>query len=651
MGKWWCLATGLVLSVVVVGGGAAQEKGKKQSAQGVFGLDKVHGFHLEFTAKEWDKMQQVKGGKGFGFGGPPKKDDKPADPLADLHKGGGFGMEFPWATASFTAEGKAYKNVGVRYKGNFTYMASQGMLRRPMQIDLEHQGQEQRFHDLKKLNFGNGVADPSRIREALAFGVFRAAGVPAPRTAFAEITLTVPGKYDKELIGMYTMIEFVGRAFLKDHFKNADGLLVKPEGLRSLDYLGEDWKPYEDRYRPKTDATKEQKQRLIDFTRIINKGDDEQFRKEIASYLDIDEFLRYLAVNALIVNPDSFLGMGHNYFMYLRPDNDKFVIIPWDLDLSMGSMPFGGSPEQQIDLSLQHPHMGQVKLIDRLLAMKDVNAKYQKILKEVATTAFGKEKILKDIATLEQTTKESLAREKKAQEARKEQPGGGFGGFKGPMGGQPASLKTFVEKRTESVVAQLAGERKGYEPPGMGFGPPGGKGGKGFGLGQFLGGPLLKEMDTNDDKKISQEEMRAWVKKIFKEQDRDGKGMDDKAFGEVLVKFMPKFGPPKGPPDGKGPPDKKGPPDGKGPPGGFDFGLILGGMVVKAIDPKAESGAKITLEKALTAFDGFFKDWDKNKDGSLDEAELAEGLNRILVPPGFGPPPGGDPFPKKEEKK
>jgi hypothetical protein len=40
-------------------------------------------------------------------------------------------------------------------------------------------------------------------------------------------------------------------------------------------------------------------------------------------------------------------------------------------------------------------------------------------------------------------------------------------------------LKTFVQKRTASIAAQLAGKSKGYVPRGFGFGPPGG--GPGFG--------------------------------------------------------------------------------------------------------------------------------------------------------------------------
>ena len=41
------------------------------------------------------------------------------------------------------------------------------------------------------------------------------------------------------------------------------------------------------------------------------------------------------------------------------------------------------------------------------------------------------------------------------------------------MFGQGPSLRTFVEKRTASVAAQLAGEREGYVPSGK-FGAPGG---------------------------------------------------------------------------------------------------------------------------------------------------------------------------------
>lgn len=450
-----------------ISAGAALAQAKEDP---LFGLTKVHAFHLEMMAVDYQKMQPPPGMKFPGFG--PKL-PAPKDPPKDVHKSAGvFGTEFPWAKADFTALGQTFKKVGVRYKGNFTYVASAQLLRRPMKIELDHYDDEApRLHGHRKINLANGVNDAARTREALAFSVYRAAGVPASRTAYAEVTLTVPGKYTREYVGLYTVIEQVDKAFLKAHFKSAKGLLLKPENLRGgIEYLGEDWARYEGKYRPKNEGTREQQNRLIAFARLIHKADDEAFRKEIGAYLDLDAFVRFLAADALMANLDSYLGYGHNFYLYLRPDTNRFVFMPWDLDLSMGMWPVGGPPDKQIDLSLEHPHIGQNKLIDRLFAMKDVKEKYTKTLMELATTCFTKEKLLKELARLEQATKEPLAREKAASAARKESTRGPFGG----MIAQAPSLSVFVEKRTASVLAQLAGERKGYVPTGMGFGPPGG---------------------------------------------------------------------------------------------------------------------------------------------------------------------------------
>ena len=75
----------------------------------------------------------------------------------------------------------------------------------------------------------------------LAFALFREAGLPAPRTALAEVTLTVPGSHDKAYLGLYTLVEPMDRAFLKHRFQTDKGLLVRPQGLRGLDFLGDDW--------------------------------------------------------------------------------------------------------------------------------------------------------------------------------------------------------------------------------------------------------------------------------------------------------------------------------------------------------------------------------------------------------------------------
>ena len=153
-----------------------------------------------------------------------------------------------------TAEGKTYKGVGLRYSGNASYMASAGGLKRSFLVDLERSDNPD-FHGLHAIGLQSGALDPAKAREALAFALFREAGVPAPRTAMAEVTLTVPGRHDKAYLGLYTLVEPVDRAFLKDRFHTDKGLLLRPQGLRGLDFLGDDWEKYRGPYRPLAEPT------------------------------------------------------------------------------------------------------------------------------------------------------------------------------------------------------------------------------------------------------------------------------------------------------------------------------------------------------------------------------------------------------------
>ncbi len=54
-----------------------------------------------------------------------------------------------------------------------------------------------------------------------------------------------------------------------------------------------------------------------------------------------------------------------------------------------------GTADQLMDLSLTHPYPGDNKLVERLLAIKEVSEKYRKLLKELSEKAFTKEQLLK----------------------------------------------------------------------------------------------------------------------------------------------------------------------------------------------------------------------------------------------------------------
>ncbi len=479
-----------LLLIFVLDGVEPAADGQEGKDGQVFGQTRIWAIHLDIPAREYEAMQPAGGFPGPKGPGQPKVKKDKRDSERNL-----FGTEFPWAQGALTAGGKTYKKVGLRYAGDVTYFASAGRLKRPFKVEFSRFDGEP-FHGLTAFHLHAMPLDPAKAREAIAYAVFRAAGVPAPRTAFAEVTLTVPGKYDKEYLGLYTLVESVDKRFLQDRFQTDKGLLLNPFGLRGIDHFGDDWEQYKGKYRPQSEPTKEQAKRVIDFANLVNKASDEQFRKDIGSYLDMDEFLRFMAANALVSNLQSFFALGHNYSLYLHPKTNKFVFIPGDLEFSLANFMLMGSAEQQMDLSLFHPYPGDNKLVDRLLGIPEVRTQYQKLLQNLASTAFTRKQLLKDIEAIEKVTKEPLAREKKAAEARKEGPGG----FGPPGGPKPPDLRTFIDKRTASVAAQLTGKSKGVVPQFAGFGPP--KGGP-------IGGPFGKGPNQPVDEKTMRDLVKA----------------------------------------------------------------------------------------------------------------------------------------------
>jgi hypothetical protein len=587
---------------------AAAEKPAAPPAPAVFDPLKVWQVHVTVSAEEFAAMQP-RAARGFPGFGPAPKEPK-ADPKREVHRNN-FGMDLPWAAGSVTIADESFERVALRYKGNGTIGDASRTVKKSFKIDLQKLGGKGRWGGSKTVNLHCGVADPSKLRESLGYEVYRAAGVPAPRTTLAEVRLTVPGKHDKELLGLYTVVEEVDKPFLRAHFGSDKGLLMKPEGLRDFEDKGDKWDAYKKQHAPKREATKEEAARLIAFARLVHKADDAAFGKEIASHLDVDGYLRFLAATAFLANTDSFFVLGHNYYLYLHPKTQRLHFLPWDLDRAFANFPILGSNVRQMDLSLAHPYGGTHRLTERLLAIPEVAARYRKLLKELAGTAFQKERLLKGLAAAEAAAKGPLEREAEAAAARKERGPGSLAFF-----GPPPALRRFVERRTASVAAQAAGTSKGYVPA-AGFGPGGGK------VGQILAGPMLESLDKDEDERLSREEWVGAARRLFAacEKDEDGR-VDLKSLTAGLAKSLP------APPDGA-------------PPGDGLAGVMAGPILARA---DADKDGKITSEEALAAAESLFDEFDKAKAGKLDEDAFGELLSALF------PAPKGPPAPPKGKK-
>lgn len=241
--------------------------------------------------------------------------------------------------------GQIFDSVGVKYKGNSSYRASNK--KNPLHIELDHIIGKQDYGGATDLKLSNVFADPSFVREALSYWIL-SHYMHCPRANFAKVY--VNGAY----YGLMTNVENIGKSFLSDHFASSKGAFFKctpvggagPGGNNSyptLGWLGATPSLYQKAYELKSDAGWEELVHLIDT--LNNKT------AAVDQILDVDRALWMLAFDNLLVNLDSYLGsFSQNYYLY-RGENRRFNSIVWDLNMSFGGFTllagstggFGGS--------------------------------------------------------------------------------------------------------------------------------------------------------------------------------------------------------------------------------------------------------------------------------------------------------------------
>lgn len=443
----------------------SNESGRANSLRpsDIFQFTNVWTIHLRFTPEQWQAMEPRQ------TGGPPGGSRRGS--FLQGPEGGrngiaaAFGIVFDYVRADLEFGTNKFKEVGVRYKGNGTFLSSRESLKRSLKLDLNQFVKGQQLAGMSQMNLHNSVRDPSGMNEAIAYGLFRDAGLPAPRTAYAKVFVTVPGKHDRRYFGLYNLIEDVGSAFAKDRFAVKKGAILKPVTPNLFSDLGEDWKNYNQTYDPKSDLSEEQKRRVIEFSKFSSSASERDFAARIGEYLDIDNLARYMAVTAWLADLDGMLGPGQNYYLYLHPKTQQFLFIPWDQDQPFGQFP-RGTQEQRENLSIQKPWTGENRFLERVYKSDAFKTAYLARLAEFNKTIFEPERIHRQVnelaavlrAPIQEESPERLSEFDKAVAGQKLTivMGPGFAG-----GTEVTPIKPFVKARVKSVADQLEGKSEG----------------------------------------------------------------------------------------------------------------------------------------------------------------------------------------------
>lgn len=203
------------------------------------------------------------------------------------------------------------KNVGVRLKGQ----ASRNDVKFPMKVKFDAFVKGQKFLGLKRMTLNNMVQDPSFIHEATAYKLYRAAGVPAPRTGFSKVS--VDGHY----MGLYLNLESIDKVFGKRWFPSTNHIYSGPYNC--------DIVPGNTCYEASVGDTNR-----ADLNAAGNVSDlhGEAWWTAINQVADMTKVIRLMATDVFMSNWDGYTdAVKNNHFVHFDKTG-KLSIIPWGLD-------------------------------------------------------------------------------------------------------------------------------------------------------------------------------------------------------------------------------------------------------------------------------------------------------------------------------
>ena len=175
------------------------------------------------------------------------------------------------------------------------------------------------------------------LRERVAMKFFREMGVPAPREAYARLTV------NNQFIGLYSIVEPIDKKFVKRALGENDGYLYefrRQDDHYNFNYLGEELEPYATLFEPKTRETASMfdlYRPIKEMTFAIERSPGSRFLETVSEFLDVKAFLTYVAVEAFLAERDGILGEWgmNNFYLYRFEKSMRFQLLPWDRDWAL----------------------------------------------------------------------------------------------------------------------------------------------------------------------------------------------------------------------------------------------------------------------------------------------------------------------------
>ena len=408
-----------------------------------------------------------------------------------------------YTVCNVVIDGEAFRNVGIRGKGNtsLSNVSRMDSSRYSFKIEFDQYDSSQSYYGLDKLSLNNLIQDNTMMKDYLVYRMMGEFGVAAPLCSYVYITV------NGEDWGLYLAVEGVEEAFLQRNYGSDYGELYKPDNMNMgggrgngkdfdmsefSDQAADGEMTFENMPSPEDmmggtgfdpssieDMMANGAMEMPDMgifgmgfgeTTLQYTDDDpdsysvifssaktdvtnaDQARliaalKDLsegnANAVDVEAVIRYFVVHNYVVNGDSYTGsMVHNYYLYEK--DGQLSMIPWDYNLAFGTFQGGSASNavnDDIDAPLSVTGSGR-PMIDWIFGSEEYTRLYHQYFREFLNTV--------DAQAIIAETKELIAPYVEKDPTK-------FCTYEEFETGVD-TLAAFCDLRSRSVTRQLAGE-------------------------------------------------------------------------------------------------------------------------------------------------------------------------------------------------
>ncbi len=361
--------------------------------------------------------------------------------------------------ARLTVDGRVYPGVGIHFRGQTSFRSVPDGKKRSLAVSIDFTQPGLSLYGYHSLNLLNATSDPTFLRTALYHYIARQY-VAAPKANFVRVVI------NNECWGIYVNTQQINGELTNEWFKTSKGARWKvpgsPNARGGLAYVGDDPASYKGNYEIKSKDDPRSWADLIHLCKVLNQTPPERLETALAPLLDVNEVLKFLAVDKALINNDGYWTRASDYGIYEEPGG-RFHMIPWDANETLREpepmIRFGASSGNAAGADLD-PFAGstdpQKALLYRLLAVPALRERYLGYLRDIATNWLDWNKLGPMLAGWQSLIAADVAADTKklysAEAFRRGMTEDGLPGL-GFVAPPAMSLKSFMQQRRAYLLS------------------------------------------------------------------------------------------------------------------------------------------------------------------------------------------------------